>query len=100
MGQAGSLFGCFDDCGACIFAWCCPGIVYGRTNDIVDEGSCMKACLMFHFCGLCTACCYALERRKEKFIAAFGLNSGSICEVNASPGSAAEVVRTARKPES
>merc|ERR1711861_105801 len=40
----------------------------------------MKACLMYHFCGPCTVCCYAPERRKEKFIAAFGLNSGSICE--------------------
>merc|ERR1711904_363565 len=80
--SAGSLFGCFDDPGACFLAWCCPGVVYGQTNDTVEEGSCVKACLTFHFCGLCTACCYAPERRKEKFIAAFGLNSGS-CTDNA-----------------
>merc|ERR1712159_907762 len=60
-----SLFGCCDNPGLCVKGWCCPGCIYGETDEIMAIGSCAMGCLKVHFCGICTVCCWAPGRRGE-----------------------------------
>ena len=43
-----SLCGCFDDCGACLLAYCCPCIAFGMNA--ADSGACCDGCCGA-FCG-------------------------------------------------
>lgn len=42
------LFGCFDNCGLCIWSYFCPCIVFGETAEKVGEDCCK--------CGFCIMC--------------------------------------------
>jgi len=68
------LFGCFDNCGLCVFSYFCPCIVFGRTAEKVGES-----------CFLCGAAlfvpildCYALLSIRSKVREARGIE-GSCC---------------------
>ena len=57
------LFGCFDDCGECLLACCCPCITFGmnaRDSDCCCKGCCGSfcGCILF-FCpgAICAWCC-------------------------------------------
>ena len=60
-----SLFGCFDDCGACLLGYCCPCIAFGMNAS--DSGTCCPGCcgtfwgcILFVFCTEivpCVWCC-------------------------------------------
>ena len=43
------LFECFGDCGACIYAFCCPACAAGEIYEKSDFGSFFVGCLLF-FC--------------------------------------------------
>merc|ERR1712036_64353 len=58
------LFECYNDIGGCLYGWCCPACLYGKTSEIVDD-DCMKPCLCFALCGLCTVCKFAPDRRNK-----------------------------------
>merc|ERR1711904_659231 len=90
-----SLFGCCDDPGICVKGWCCPGCVYGETDEIVeDRGSCAMGCLKFHFCGICTVCLWAPNRRTA-MRSHFDIDDE--CGGDSSPGSAVLGLPTAKR---
>merc|ERR1711990_999491 len=68
MGKGGeewkaSGFGCFSNIKNCMLGWCCPCVLYGQTNDILEEHTCMSAGAVFCCLPWCTICCYAPGRR-------------------------------------
>merc|ERR1711988_492174 len=58
-----SLFGCMEDITSCCMGSFCPCLQYAEVNDIVEEGSYAKACLLMWCCQACTICCIAPGRR-------------------------------------
>merc|ERR1719197_991257 len=65
QGQQTTLFDCCSDPTLCLYGWCCGPCVYGETDDIMGEGSCMMGALKVIFCGSCTVCCIAPGRRER-----------------------------------
>merc|ERR1719247_1458340 len=96
QGQQTTLFDCCSDPTLCLYGWCCGPCVYGETDDIMGEGSCMMGALKVIFCGSCTVCCIAPGRR-ERLRQHFSIEPE--CMGTASPGSAARVLLTARRGE-
>jgi Cys-rich protein (TIGR01571 family) len=58
-----SILGCFDDCGDCLVGWCCPCILYGKTDHRMKRSPtlegysvfntpCLVSCLVIS----CTGC--------------------------------------------
>ena len=69
------LFGCFDDCGECMLACCCPCIAFGmnaRDSGCCCEGCCgaFCGCILFlcpgAFCAWC--CCIRPNIRRKSSI--------------------------------
>lgn len=44
---AHGMFGCFEDCGTCIFAWFCPCYVHGQNAEKVGQSCVMCALSQF-----------------------------------------------------
>merc|ERR1711966_329183 len=64
-GWQASGFGCFSNIGNCMMGWCCPCVLYGKTNDILEENTCLSASAFFCCLTWCTICCYAPGRRER-----------------------------------
>ena len=67
------LFGCFDDCGECLLAWCFPCITFGMNAR--DSGCCCDGCCgafcgcIFFFCpgAFCAWCCCIRPNIRRKY---------------------------------
>jgi len=72
------LFNCFDDCGACLFGWCCPCFSYGQTQSryrhLTAQGTahptggemCNSDCMVYAALAYCGCpCLIAMGGRKN-----------------------------------
>merc|ERR1711924_583589 len=58
------LFGCFDDCGGCVYGYFCYPCQYGQVSEKVYGQSCIVGALGAWCCGLCVCCCFGKARRE------------------------------------
>ncbi|GMH40500.1 hypothetical protein BSKO_08404 [Bryopsis sp. KO-2023] len=59
-----SLYGCFDDCGICLYGYCCLPCLYGdNVAKATGGGSCGPCCL--YTCCPGFACIFAGGKRTE-----------------------------------
>ena len=57
------LFSCFGDCGACLYAFCCPACAAGEIYEKGDLGSCIVGCLLFACLSGCLHPCLMSDYR-------------------------------------
>lgn len=79
------LCDCFQDCGTCCCAWCCPCVVVGQLVEIIDQGitSCSSAGCLYCLLQSCTGmgCLYTCGYR-ARLRAKYGLSPepcGDVC---------------------
>ncbi|KAK9823834.1 hypothetical protein WJX72_005813 [[Myrmecia] bisecta] len=60
----GGLFGCFGDCGTCIYGFCCLPCMFGENSSKIRNSGCFGPCLLYYCCS-CFACIFAGNLRGE-----------------------------------
>ncbi|CAF3818630.1 unnamed protein product [Rotaria sp. Silwood1] len=51
------LFDCCDDCGICLYGWCCTSCLFGENAEKIDGSSCAGTCCLWYLLTQCNLCC-------------------------------------------
>ncbi|CAF1395598.1 unnamed protein product [Rotaria sp. Silwood1] len=51
------LFDCFNDCGICLYGYCCTPCLFGENAERIDGSSCCGSCCLWYLLSGFSLCC-------------------------------------------
>ncbi len=68
-----SLYGCFDDCGICLFGYCCTPCLFGQNAHQIDNSNCCLMCCGYSLLSSCYLCCILHSSKRGALRQKYGL---------------------------
>jgi len=76
---AESLFGCFDDCGSCIYGCCCTPCLFGSNAEKIDGSNCILMCCAYSLLMECYLCAVPHYIKRTALRQKYGLGEDPTC---------------------
>ncbi|CAF4124369.1 unnamed protein product [Rotaria sordida] len=68
------LFDCFDDCGVCLYGYCCAPCLFGENAEKIDGSNCCGSCCLWYLLAQCSLCCLIHMGKRQALRNRYGLD--------------------------